>query len=235
MGVNSCKMSNTIHKIREMLNLPQLRKFYAEAKLDDGRMIVTESDEMSMGAELFVMTDEGTTEELQAGQYTLEDGTIIKVEEGRLAAMGDEEMEDHGDKEEMGDEKEEMGMKDKLKEVGLEDDMADKVIKIVEEMGYGKKEEMSEEAVEEVAEEVVAEEEAAEDVEYVTKEDFQALAAQVSEGFKALLSRVEKVEDEPADTGVKVSPAPTELKSHKAAPTFANAQEKALFDIINFN
>lgn len=232
MGVNSCKMSNTIHKIREMLNLPQLRKFYAEAKLDDGRMIVTESDEMSMGAELFVMTDEGTTEELQAGQYTLEDGTIIKVEEGRLAAMGDEEMKVHQDEEDFGaHEEEEMGMKDKLKEVGMEDDMADKVIKIVEEMGYGKK---KDEMSEEVAEEVVAEE-AAEEVEYVTKEDFQALAAQVSEGFKALLSRVEKVEDEPADTGVKVSPAPTELKSHKAAPTFANAQEKALFDIINFN
>ena len=232
MGVNSCKMSNTIHKIREMLNLPQLRKFYAEAKLDDGRMIVTESDEMSMGAELFVMTDEGTTEELQAGQYTLEDGTIIKVEEGRLAAMGDEEMKVDQDEEDFGaHEEEEMGMKDKLKEVGMEDDMADKVIKIVEEMGYGKK---KDEMSEEVAEEVVAEE-AAEDVEYVSKEDFQALAAQVSEGFKALLSRVEKVEDEPADTGVKVSPAPTELKSHKAAPTFANAQEKALFDIINFN
>lgn len=215
-----------------MLNLPQLRKFYAEAKLDDGRMIVTESDEMSMGAELFVMTDEGTTEELQAGQYTLEDGTMIKVEEGRLAAMGDEEMNVEQDEEDFADHsEEEMGMKDKLKEVGMEDDMADKVIKIVEEMGYGKK---KDEMSEEVAEEVVAEE-AAEEVEYVTKEDFQALAAQVSEGFKALLSRVEKVEDEPADTGVKVSPAPTELKSHKAAPTFANAQEKALFDIINFN
>ena len=227
MGVNSCKMSNTIHKIREMLNLPQLRKFYAEAKLDDGRMIVTESDEMSMGAELFVMTDEGTTEELQAGQYTLEDGTIIKVEEGRLAAMGDEEMKVDQDEEDFGaHEEEEMGMKDKLKEVGMEDDMADKVIKIVEEMGYGKKKD-------EMSEEVVAE--TVEEVEYVSKEDFQALAAQVSEGFKALLSRVEKVEDEPADTGVKVSPAPTELKSHKAAPTFANAQEKALFDIINFN
>ena len=232
MGVNSCKMSNTIHKIREMLNLPQLRKFYAEAKLDDGRMIVTESDEMSMGAELFVMTDEGTTEELQAGQYTLEDGTMIKVEEGRLAAMGDEEMQVNQDEQDFGEEgEEEMGMKDKLKEVGMEDDMADKVIKIVEEMGYGKK---KDKMSEEVAEEVVAEE-AAEEVEYVTKEDFQALAAQVSEGFKALLSRVEKVEDEPADTGVKVSPAPTELKSHKAAPTFDNAQEKALYDIINFN
>lgn len=223
-------MSNTILKIREMLNLPQMRKFYAEAKLDDGRMVVTEADEMSMGAELFVMTEEGQTEELQAGEYTLEDGTVIKVEEGRLAGMGDDntdEMQVEQEKEDFEEEeKEEMGMKDKLKEIGLEDDIAEKVIAVVEEMGYGKKkEEMSEEAVAEEAPEV----------NFVTQEDFTALAQQLSEGFSALLSRVEKVEDLPASEGVKVTPAPTELSAAKRTTAFTNPTEKALNDILNFN
>ena len=62
-------MSKTIDKIRGLLNLPNLTKFYAEARLDDGRLVVTEAESMAIGVEVSVMSDEGNADVLEDGSY----------------------------------------------------------------------------------------------------------------------------------------------------------------------
>ena len=81
---------NTIEKIRNILKLSQLRKFYAEGKLDDGRAIATEAESWAVGVEVYVIGEDGTANPLADGDYVLEDGTPLKVEGGRLAQLGEE-------------------------------------------------------------------------------------------------------------------------------------------------
>ena len=66
-------MSKTIDKIRGLLNLPNLTKFYAEARLDDGRLVVTEAESMAIGVEVSVMSDEGNADVLEDGSYAVAD------------------------------------------------------------------------------------------------------------------------------------------------------------------
>ena len=84
---------NTVQKIRKALGLPQT-KLYAEASLDDGRVVVTEAESMDVGVEVRILDDSGEASLLDAGTYTLEDGTKIVVnEDSRLASLGDDEVE----------------------------------------------------------------------------------------------------------------------------------------------
>ena len=83
-------MSKTIDKIRGLLNLPNLTKFYAEARLDDGRLVVTEAESMAVGVEISVMSDEGNADFLDDGTYALEDGTVLVVAEGRITQLGED-------------------------------------------------------------------------------------------------------------------------------------------------
>ena len=92
----------TIDKIRELLKMSVARKFYAEARLDDGRLVVTEADAMAIGVEVFVMNEEGQAEPLVDGEYTLEDGTKLLIAEGRIGQLG-EEVAAEAQEEEMGD------------------------------------------------------------------------------------------------------------------------------------
>jgi hypothetical protein len=133
---------NTIDKIRNILKLSQLRKFYAEGKLDDGRAIATEAESWAVGVEVYVIGEDGTAEPLADGDYVLEDGTPLKVEGGRLAQLGAEAPAEEVEAVEMA---EEDPMLAELKAIGLEDDMAAKVMDLMK--GY-KKEEMAAEVLE---------------------------------------------------------------------------------------
>lgn len=133
---------NTIEKIRNILKLSQLRKFYAEGKLDDGRAIATEAESWAVGVEVYVIAEDGTAEPLADGDYVLEDGTPLKVEGGRLAQLG-EEVPAAEEEVEMAEEEDPMLAE--LKAIGLEDDMAAKVMDLMK--GY-KKEEMAAEVLE---------------------------------------------------------------------------------------
>ena len=67
---------------------------YAEARLDDGRVVVTEAESMDVGVEVRVLDDSGEASVIDAGTYTLEDGTEIVVnEESRLVSLGKDKEE----------------------------------------------------------------------------------------------------------------------------------------------
>lgn len=67
---------------------------YAEAILDDARVIATDSDAFEVGAEIYVINDAGEVENLPENIYTLQDGTKLRIDaESRIAGYGEEEEE----------------------------------------------------------------------------------------------------------------------------------------------
>lgn len=213
-------MSNTIEAIRGLLNLPRLQKFYAEAKLDDGRVIVTEAESMEVGAEVRVMSDDGSAQELESGSYTLEDGTAITIEENRIASIGAEEAEpteaaEHEDKEEMaehGDKEEEMSKL--LASVGLNEEDKEKVMQAIAAL-YDDKEEMS---TEETAQDTAAE----------IETQLSAFAQEVTGALEHVLDRIEALEKAPASEPVKFS-APQQKTNVSVPGINANYTERARY------
>jgi len=174
----------TIDKIRELLQLSSLRKFYAEATLEDGRKVATEAEAMAVGVELYVIGEDGTAQPVPDGTYTLNDGTTVVVAEGRIAQLGEEQAEEQ----EVEVELEADPLLEELKAIGLEDELAVKVLDLVKKYaGEENKEEVSEAVVE--------------------------LAQQTALGLQTLSARLAKLEDAPGATGVEHTPAPAKVKA----------------------
>lgn len=63
---------------------------YAEATLEDGTVILTSAEEWAEGVDIFILNDEGEQVPVPAGEYTLEDGRSLLVEEeGIVASIGE--------------------------------------------------------------------------------------------------------------------------------------------------
>jgi hypothetical protein len=87
----------SIKKIKELLKLTKKKTYkinmYAEAILDDARVIATDSESFDIGAEVYVINDSGEVESLGEGIYTLEDATKIRIDaESKVAGFGEEEV-----------------------------------------------------------------------------------------------------------------------------------------------
>jgi len=147
------KATDMLNKVKEVLGVELNEETQevklAQATLENGTVI--ESENFAAGSEVFIVTDDEKVA-LPVGEYTLEDGEILKVEEeGIIASIGAaEEVEEAEASEEVeAAEEEEMGYatKQDLAEVK---EMIEEIKSMIE-----PKEEMSEEApVEEVKEEV---------------------------------------------------------------------------------
>tara|TARA_R100001224_G_scaffold52992_1_gene31007 strand:+ start:753 stop:1454 length:702 start_codon:yes stop_codon:yes gene_type:complete len=202
---------NTIEKIRDVLGLPKT-KMYAEARLDDGRVVVTEAESMDVGVEVRVLDDSGEASVIDAGTYTLEDGTEIVVnEESRLVSLGKDKEEyeeeedvdvevelehtpDHKEEEEMEDEEEEVEMNvEKVRDAlnaGFPDLGEDTIAAIAELVGQ----------IYSNDEEVVEVEASAE------TDDKEELASVIGEAIEKIDARLKALEDAPASEGVSHSP-----------------------------
>ena len=138
-----------LNKVKELVGVEASQEVkLAQATLENGTVI--ESEEFAAGSEVFIVTEDEKVA-LPVGDYTLEDGEILKVEEeGIIASIGAaEEVEEEASEEVEAAEEEEMGYatKQDLAEVK---EMIEEIKSMIE-----PKEEMSEEApVEEVKEEV---------------------------------------------------------------------------------
>lgn len=177
-------MSKTIDKIRGLLNLPNLTKFYAEARLDDGRLVVTEAESMAVGVEISVMSDEGNADYLDDGSYALEDGTVLVVADGRITQLGEDEPEAE-------------------EEVEVEVEMAEGDEADVQDWaGMEKRIQNLEDAVADLKGEVMKEDE----------EKLSELASEINAAFEHMMERLSAIENEPADTGVNHSPSKNNSK-----------------------
>ena len=82
-----------ITEVKQVNNLNKMKKenkdlkLEATAKLKDGTMISTPDSEWKVDSEVFVVKEDGTTEVAVDGDYELEDGTIVKVKDGKVTEI----------------------------------------------------------------------------------------------------------------------------------------------------
>ena len=202
----------TIEKILNILKMKNEPKsygvkFYAEMKLDDGRVVATEDEQFMIGSKVFAVSDDGNAEALEAGNYTMENGNKLTVgENSEILDLGEEkEAEDvEASEEEMSEEvesnEEELaeeadvadwkGMEIRIK--NLEDAVADlKADKV--------------EASAELSEEVEEVEEKTE----MSKEVMGELMTQIEE----LKGKIVELSGQPADEGITYSPEGTNVNT----------------------
>jgi len=223
---------NTVEKIRKALGLPQT-KLYAEARLEDGRVVVTEAESMDVGVEVRILDDSGEASVLDAGTYTLEDGTKIVVnEDSRLTSLGDDEIEVEVELETI-PEAEEEGYRD-----GIDDEKED----VREDMNYDKVRDaldqgfpdLGQDTIDAIAtlvsaiyneEEVVVEANEEEE----EKEDMSLI---LEEAFANISKRLDALEDAPASKGVTHSPNKLSAQHKSVDLSKLNSVDRALH-IIN--
>ena len=81
-------------------------KFYAELKLEDGRVIATEDELFTIGSKVFAISDDGEASALSAGSYTLDNGNKLTIgDSSEILDLGEEkEAEDVEASEELSEE-----------------------------------------------------------------------------------------------------------------------------------
>ena len=179
-------MSKTIDKIRGLLNLPNLTKFYAEARLDDGRLVVTEAESMAIGVEVSVMSDEGNADVLEDGSYVLEDGTALVVLDGRISQLGEDEPEAEPEA-----------------DVDVEVEMAEGDEADVQDWaGMEKRIQNLEDAVADLK----RDKDGGDDE---VSEEMSVLSSEINGAFEHIMERLSAMENEPATDGVSHSPNKT--------------------------
>ena len=205
-------------------------KFYAEMKLDDGRIIATEDEQFMIGSKVFAISDDGEASSLEAGSYTMENGNKMTIgDSSEILDLGEEkEAEDvEASEEELSEEVSEESKEEELAEEAdvadwkgmeiriknLEDAVADLKADKVEASA-----ELSEEKTENNTEEKTE----------MSSELIGELTTQIEE----LKSKIVELSNEPADEGIKYNPqglAPKETINLKKLST----KERAAYYINN--
>ena len=219
---------NTLQKIREIMGLPKTN-LYAEVKIDDGRVLVTEADAFEPGVDVRVIDDSGSTVVLDAGTYTLEDGRKVIVNaESKMESFVDEEVEEEievevemetipeaeeeGYRDGIDDEKEDdrEKLKTALEEVdGLTETQVEAIVAVAEKI-Y----DVAEQVVEDIVEEA-------------------EMTALLEQAFTSISKRLEALENKPAESGVNVSPTNLSSQHKKKDITQLSGVDRALHIIQN--
>jgi hypothetical protein len=202
----------TIEKILNILKMKNEPKsysvkFYAEMKLDDGRVVATEDDQFMIGSKVFAVSDDGNAEALEAGSYTMENGNKLTIgENSEILDLGEEkEAEDvEASEEEMSEEVE--SKEEQFDEPGetpaekadwaeTYEKLKDRVAEL-EDKVFGEK---AEEETEELSEEKTE----------MSSEVMGDLMTQIEE----LKSKVTELSGEPATEGIAYNPEGTNFNS----------------------
>ena len=230
---------NTIQKIREIMGLPKTN-LYAEVKIDDGRVLVTEADAFEPGVDVRVIDDSGSTVVLDAGTYTLEDGrkVIVNAESKMESFESDEEEEEIEIEVELEVELESIP---EAEEEGYRDGIDDEAEDVKEEMDYDKVrdvlaerfpdlEESVRDAIAQVVSDIYTPEVEVEMEAETPQEDISEL---LEEAFTSISKRLEALENKPAESGVNVSPTNLSSKHKKKDITQLSGVDRALHIIQN--
>ena len=160
------KATEILSKAKELLSIETEVKL-AQATLENGTVI--EAEEMAAGKEVFIVTEDEKVA-LPVGEYKLEDGqALIVEEEGVIASIGEAQEEEAAEEEVEAaeEEKEEMeyATKAELSEIR---EMVEEIKSMLEPKEEMSAEKLAEEAVEDIVEEVKEELSAEEPVEKIT-------------------------------------------------------------------
>ena len=220
----------TLEKIKTLLSKKEESKkvkMYAEMILDDGRVLATEDEQFMIGSTVMVVGDDGETEKLSAGSYTMEDGAKISIDDNsKITDLGEEkEAEDveEASKEEMADAEDTDWAK-------TFEEMKDRIAALEKEV-FGDKaeeetEEMSkeEEKIEELIEESTEKEEKIE----MSIDVVNSLVEEVEH----LKSKIVELEKQPGAEGFTHNPE-NDTKLEKPNLATMSAQERAAYYINN--
>jgi hypothetical protein len=169
--------------INQIKTLLGMETKLAQAKLENGTII--EAEEMAQGNEVFIVTEEERIA-MPIGEYQLEDGQVLIVEEeGIIASVGAAEEAPEVEEEVEASEETSEELSEEVTEENLEED--DK-----EEMGYATKEELAE--VKDMIEEIKA-----------MIKDKEEMSEEPQEEVKEELSAVEKVTHNPEAEEKKIN------------------------------
>lgn len=195
---------SVIEKLKEAVRSvveAERQDLYAEARLNDGRVIATEAEAFSAGAPVRVMSEDGEASPLEAGSYELSDGNQLTVDaDSRVVEMMDEE-EEKTEAAEHEEEKDEMAavkaaLVDKFQ---ISPEVAAEIVEVVKEaMAPAEVEAAEHEEKEEEMEEDKKKEEMSSHLTDLTHEMAVAL--------EAINSRLAKLEDAPAAQPDRVLP-----------------------------
>lgn len=194
---------SVIEKLKEAVRSvveAERQDLYAEARLNDGRVIATEAEAFSAGAPVRVMSEDGEAAPLEAGSYELSDGGSVTVDENSAVV---EMMEDKEEKVEAADHEEE---KDEMAAVKaalvdkfqITPEVAAEIVEVV-------KEAMKPEEVE-AAEHEDKEEGMKEDKKEEMSAHLSAITDQMTVALEAISARLAKLEDQPAAQPDRVLP-----------------------------
>ena len=202
-----------ILNILKMKNEPKSYsvKFYAEMKLDDGRIIATEDEQFMIGSKVFAVGDDGEAEALSAGSYTMENGNKMTIgDSSEILDLGEEkEAEDvEASEEELS---EEVAEESKEEELAEEADVADW-------KGMEIRIKNLEDAVADLkADKVEASAELSEEVSEETEEDKTEMSAEVISELmtqvEELKSKITELSGEPATEGINYNPEGSNFSS----------------------
>ena len=205
-------MASTIQQIRALLGLPKTQ-LYAELRLADGRVVVTEADEFAEGIDLRLIGEDGTTTELAAGSYDTAEGQELVVDgQSKLSSINSPNMAEQKDKpEDLRDEEKQEDMNyEKIKkalidELELDEALADKVAAIAAGIYATKTEAEKDEDEKEMKHTPDHKDEEMED-EKDKKQEMSDVIREIAEKLAGLEHRFAKFEDEPASAGVDTAP-----------------------------
>jgi len=161
------KATEILSKAKELLSIETEEVKLAQATLENGTVI--EAEEMAAGKEVFIVTEDEKVA-LPVGEYTLEDGqALIVEEEGIIASIGEAQEEEEAPAEEEVEAAEEEEMEYATKaELSEIREMVEEIKSMLEPKEEMSAEEKAEEAVENIVEEVKEELSAEERVEKIT-------------------------------------------------------------------
>ena len=86
------KLKREVAELKAKLAKAMLKESFAATKTDKA-VLVHETEELNVGTEVFVEDEEGNRTPAEDGIYTLEDGTQIKVAEGKVEEILEAEEE----------------------------------------------------------------------------------------------------------------------------------------------
>ena len=182
-------------------------KFYAEMKLDDGRVVATEDEQFMIGSKVFAVGDEGEAEALTAGTYTMENGNKLTIgDSSEILDLGEEaeSVEEES--------KEEVEASAELSEE--ETELAEDDEAVVEDWaGMEKRIKNLEDAVADLkADKVEASEELSKEEEDKTEMSKEVMGELMTE-VEELKSKIVELSGEPATEGLKYNPEGTHFNS----------------------
>jgi len=215
---------SVIEKLKEAVRsvVQERQDLYAEARLNDGRVIATEAEQFSAGASVRVLSEDGEAAPLEAGTYDLSDGGQVSVDaESNVVEMMDDKEEKTEAAEHEEDKDEMAAVKAALiEQFQISEEVASQIMDVIkdamkpaeeeEEMEEEKKEEMSEEKTE-------------------MSSHVQDLTHNMAVALEAINKRLEKLEEAPAAQPDRVLPK----QEFNAVPKASNARGASVDNALN--